>query len=411
MFIYDMAAQNFTAVANTNNTQLQTGKGYLTLVRGDRTLVITGTVPTPTATKLQATGSLITGNYTFNSSSTPQALSTVNNAWTLIGNPYASAVSWSALTKNNIASSYYIWDPLLSGTNGRGAYAAYDAVLNTATAGSNINNNIQSGQALFVRTTGANPSVTFTENNKTTTNNVNVFGNTGIEEVNVTVAMYVANDTAAADGLTVVYRNDFNSAVYKVDKFINPDENIAITRNTGLYAMEGRGLNFGTDTIFMQMTNLASAKYQFTIGINDYVQKIKNASLIDNYTGKTIALNNNASTQYAFSITTDSASFKKNRFSIVLNAATAVNTIDNNNEAAAVIDNSKPDILQIKYHQPTNAAVTISVIDAAGKTVITQQAGNRLSGTEYISTKQLTTAVYVVRVILGDKIIAKKIIK
>jgi hypothetical protein len=55
---------------------------------------------------------------------------------------------------NPIGSTYWIWDPTLGG-RGRGAYALYNASTGGGTSGSDINENIQSGQAFFVQRGGS----------------------------------------------------------------------------------------------------------------------------------------------------------------------------------------------------------------------------------------------------------------
>src|SRR5690606_31307087 len=85
-----------------------------------------------------------------------------DDGWNLIGNPYASQIDWNAVTKNNISSFYYSFNPAT------GSYAADD--------GENL---IASGQAFFVQTIGASPSITFTENSKATNAPTNYFKSNG----------------------------------------------------------------------------------------------------------------------------------------------------------------------------------------------------------------------------------------
>lgn len=78
----------------------------------------------------------------------------------MIGNPYASAVNWTEVTKSNVSNTFATWNV---NNAGRGSYVYHNGSAGTGFGASNI---INSGQAVFVQTIGANPSITFTEASK-----------------------------------------------------------------------------------------------------------------------------------------------------------------------------------------------------------------------------------------------------
>ena len=126
MFTYNNNASTgsgWTAIANTNATNLTAGVGYRMLVRGDRTasnITAASADSMNTAVTLSATGTLRTGTVTLNSSSTPSINNTSNTTtadYSLIGNPYQSAVDWNAVTKSGIDATYWAWDPNMGTTH------------------------------------------------------------------------------------------------------------------------------------------------------------------------------------------------------------------------------------------------------------------------------------------------------
>jgi hypothetical protein len=84
-----------------------------------------------------------------------------NDGWTMVGNPYPSAIDWtsSAWTKSHMNNAIYIWNPELQ------QYASWVAGVGV-NGGSNI---IASSQAFWVQANAANPALIATEDVKVST--------------------------------------------------------------------------------------------------------------------------------------------------------------------------------------------------------------------------------------------------
>jgi hypothetical protein len=105
MYTLNATNQTWDSIPNTNATNLTQGIGYRMFVRGDRTIDLNSNNATPTSTVLTATGIHTPGDQTFSTSSIP-ALSNQLNGYSLIGNPFPSAIDWNTVTKSNISNSY-----------------------------------------------------------------------------------------------------------------------------------------------------------------------------------------------------------------------------------------------------------------------------------------------------------------
>jgi len=117
----------------------------------------------PTPMLLEMTGVPVRFNHTFSVSLTPDS-GKGEDGWNMIANPYPSAIDWDspAWTKAGIEDAVYIWDPILE------QYSTYVNGIG-ANGGSNI---IPSSQAFWVEAGQTSPTLSCTEEVKTTTNKV-----------------------------------------------------------------------------------------------------------------------------------------------------------------------------------------------------------------------------------------------
>ncbi len=144
--------RGWVPVTNINQT-LSPANGAIVFVRGDRTLPAPQWYTFPFVAQNQVNmdfvGPVNKGTYSPTITYTNTGVAD-NDGWNLVGNPYPSQIDWSLVTKSNLTPFVYSLDPT---TN---AYVVNDGITPIA-----------SGQGFFVKATGANPSITFTEGCKT----------------------------------------------------------------------------------------------------------------------------------------------------------------------------------------------------------------------------------------------------
>jgi hypothetical protein len=341
MYTYTAGAVNFTAIPGTDGTnKLDALRGYRVFVIGDRNadLTIPNNTGTGTpninlnaATTLKATGTLVTGKVEYNNAGVSvndvladasNSLSTTNGDYALIANPYWSPVNWDAMTKSNVATTYYIWDPAIGN---RGAYVSWTTGTGSNNGLSAMNNHIQPGQAIFVQSTGATPSITFNEANKSTG-----FTNTfrTINETPSKVRVYLkANNAQVQDGTTVAFRDDFNNAVGAEDaeKFTNSDENIAIVRGSSVLGVEGRTtVVAAADTVPLRLWRLfTNNTYSLKLDGSDFDAGIT-GYLLDRKYNQQYPLDLNGSIEVPFAFTANDSSSFYDRFMLVFRTATVL---------------------------------------------------------------------------------------
>ncbi|MCW3110899.1 MAG: C-terminal target protein, partial [Segetibacter sp.] len=317
LFTFNNNSQGWEAALNTSST-LTAGFGYRLLVRGSRSVDLSNNAATPSNTILRTTGTLRTGTVIYNESSTPSVNGNTSN-YSLIGNPYASPVDWDALAKPGLSAFYYVWDPNL---NTRGAYATYGNDI-TSPSSSQVNQNIQGGQAFFVRTISANPSLTFNEANKTTIN-TSVFRTPAtIARLAVQLLLNTSGESEhTADGVTVFFDNNFTTGIGREDagKISNLDENMSIASNGMFLSIEGRPTITTGDTIQLQMMQFRQKSYYLKLNPANF-SPVVTASVKDDFLQKETVIDLSKETLLPFSITSDSASFAPDRFSIIFKSS------------------------------------------------------------------------------------------
>ena len=315
-----------STLANTNSTLLSAFPGYMIFVRGDRNATSGNSLHD--ATVLRSNGTIHTGTLA------PVTVSATGTGYTLVGNPYPSPIDFEAIASTaNLNQSYYLWDPTLTGNYGVGGYRLVQrtapntyqqtpVVLGGPVVDPTIRY-IHSGQAFFLKATGANANVVFTESSKASAVSIVnpiVQGGPNDPQLIANLMVVDANNMASlADGLRISF-NDNNMAGISDDilKIGNFGENLSSFREGKSLIVENRPTITGNDTIFLRMTNTGIKNYRFQIGTIDFVQKNVNAQLLDNFLGTITPLDLTAINNIDFSVTADPASSSANRFKITL---------------------------------------------------------------------------------------------
>lgn len=334
MFTYDnQAAQGvsgWTPIANTNSTNLTAGVGYRVLIRGDRTasnITAASADSMNAAITLSATGTLRTGTVTLNSSSTPSINNTTNsvtNGYSLVGNPYQSAVDWNAVTKSGIDATYWAWDPNMGTTAQRGRYVSFNGTTNNyvGTPPSQVGQFIQPGQAFFVKNTvsGTAGTLTFDESDKATTS-ANVFRSANTPTLGV--ALYDPNELAIGaypiDAAKAVFSVDYTNELGLGDatKLEAAGENIAWYRNNTKLAIDASAPVTTSDELAMKTLRLGANKnYTFKIETTNFDSALT-PYLVDNFLNTQTAISTSEVYLATFSTTSNTASYGEDRFKIV----------------------------------------------------------------------------------------------
>ena len=325
----DSSTNNWVGQSSTN-LNFENGKAYMTFVRGNRTVTAFG--QTPTSTIIKEKGTLNIGNITFSSLGPA-----VGNKFVALGNPYAAAVNIGDVIKNNstnLDQYYYLWDPMLSGTNGVGGYQTV-TIQNSGSLSLNPGSgsyssgvaNLESGQGFIVHTKiGASGSINFSETNKLDSSRLASRVIKPYPTIRNNLYKIQNGETALMDGVLNVYDSSSSNQIDERDalKLYNPSENVAIKTNGKFIAIENRESLLNTDTIFYNLSNLQIANYRFQF-TPEYISDLGlEAYLEDTYLNAQTPVSLVDLTPIDFTVTNDPGSFTTDRFRLIFKLSRTV---------------------------------------------------------------------------------------
>jgi autotransporter-associated beta strand protein len=413
LFTYNNSTPAWTAVTNTNQNTLTAGVPYRINVRGDRSIDMSLTNPTATATVLRATGTLATGTVTTSN------LSSTSAAYNFIGNPYQAPVDIKMVIagSTNISNTfYYVWDPTLGI---RGAYSTVD--LSTANGNPNVgssNKFLQPGQACFVRTAANGAaSITFQESYKDLSgSNISLFRNSNQSTSatsNIKLRLYDSNSLALnqspLDGSLVFFDDSYNNGVDQNDgaKFTNPDEMFSTFNNGALISIEKRIQPTTSDIIPIRISQYRGTNYTI-VAQGENLNGIP-AYLHDQFLQTYTEIPQSGSVNYPYTVvTTNTQTTATDRFRIVYSNP-LLSTANNEWKNFTLYPNpSKQGNFNIILGQPLeNGKVTI--YNTLGVKVYNQDLENTIENS-ITPNQSMSTGVYYVEIQNGSERSIKKLI-
>ncbi len=331
--LFDAGPSNTSALINN-------AKGYILFVRGDRTVASgTGTIPTT----LRITGTLYTP------ASPPAAIAVNTGKYESVGNPYASQIDFTMLTRTGgIDNKFYTWDPTMGGLYGVGGYQTITATNSwlPVPGGGNYTGTyktIESGQAFFVHSTTTAGTISFGEAVKTGGNKlVNRTASSAITNARGFVrSTLLRNNGSIADGNAAAFDTDLSNDVDGDDalKIMNGSENFGLKRGNSILAVEGRAMIVFSDTLFYCMSNLLQQPYSFLVAPEN-MDLSKQAWLVDNFLQTQTPVLLSDTSYINFNVTADPLSSKTDRFMLVFAPQTILGITATTLQGIRNVDNS-----------------------------------------------------------------------
>jgi len=411
MFMFNGTIQDWLPVLETNVAALNAQLPFLTMVRGARVTggvafdITLNSTPATDAT-LRAKGSLLFGNQ-----SAP--LNSGAGNYSFVANPYHSQVDYNALTKNELTSFVYYWDPNI---NTRGGYVSWDSstnvnsILGGGTGSSAINQFIQPGQAFLVQNvsspTGA-PSLQFTEANKDNTNSQTaVFSSENLSSLSVNLKTDVEGELITADGIIMVFDPNYSNDITDEDarRFFNEDETLSFVEASELLMFDKRPEPQDEKTIPLNVQNYRNSLYEFTI--------VKQNTSVDVYLEDTyLDIIEPITDNYSYSFTVDETvpeTLNAGRFQLLFNPEN-LNTQDFELAGISVYPNPAINILNIDLGNNYSRFDQLELYDVQGRLVSQTNLNQELQTTQ-MNVGDLSSGVYILKVSSKDEQISAKVI-
>lgn len=409
-------------ISNTKNETLNPYRGYRLLVRGDRSFsLFTTPVNMPyagvylmmNATRLRASGSLVTGNVAYSTTGvdnggTTDATFNLNaepNGYSAVGNPYMAPIDWTNISNNgravNLTNTYYFLDPTIGIS---GAYVSYNAS-SGASNGNDALRYIQPGQGFYVENSGSNaPTLTITEADKATSaTKTSVFGKS-VQANRIAVALKKNLDGAdrLMDMASLVFDAKFNTAVGTEDarKLTNPNDNLSIVNGKQLLSVDGRKTPVDGERIALNLGQLTTGEYALSFDASRFVAEGLEVYLEDAATNERKQIVG----QTAVPISVKAPATLENRFALVFKAANKAATValeSNSLGQSAIFPNpSNAAALKLKLSGLEAGKYQVVFTNVLGQ-VVNRQVVNHIGQVSTLSiapSNKLATGKYVVSV-------------
>ena len=415
MFFWEESSQEYSVPSNTDERILNVGEASLILVRGSRRLDLTvNNDQTGFPTTLRTIGDLHIGDFPVNN------LASTTGGFSLIGNPYHAEVDLEALLKSSnnagLSTSFlYYFDSTLGS---HGAYVTLDLSNQTITPSSQLDKYLQPNQSFFIENATDNPSLTFKESFKRTTEqgrNNEVFSTD--TDLRIDVNMFDSNADVFRDGITLRFNPDYSEQVTLEEdatKVWNSDESLAF-QNQGRYlSIDKRPLqdNIVNSLLYMFYPRdddqfLINLNYRLEIDIEN-LPSSGEVVLIDNYLETRTRLNQDSNI-YSFNLDPIlPESENVNRFEIGFKNITLGTTpIDNLNQLS-IYPNPATGLVNIELEEAGEALENIKIFSIDGKLVKEINIVN--NSTEQINLSNLSRGFYLVELQTANTRYVEKLI-
>lgn len=340
-------ATQWQTIAATNAGAITDQEGYMIFVRGNRNFYVAGPGVVGSPTTLRTTGLINTGNIS-------KALDQLYPK--LIGNPYASAISFNKVLVNGQSPAttagitFYLWDPKYAGLSnvggliqftslGTGFYTVAPTAVGSGFTTGTYDGTIESGAAFIVPPSVVVANIDFTEASKIQTSSTQGIASrpsTPQAPIQKT-AFFTTNllagngvEAVIVDGVVNVCRDDFDNKADEKDgpKLITfqTAEKLSIIRDDKLIGIELRKSFEHNDSIVYQLSKLKQADYQLAFIQTGFTNDLK-AIAVDKFTGKKMLLSSTDTSLLPFTITDNPASAAADRFKVVFKSAIKFNAI------------------------------------------------------------------------------------
>ena len=379
LYTYNASTRSFTGFTsangkNTKYTPLKAGVAYYMFVYGDRTNTVY--TSTPNVTTISASGTLLTGDQTYNSGSTIP-LANTSGQYTLLGNPYASPVNWASMSRTNLSNTYWGWDPNLNSTGGYVTVSTAGSVtlISPFTGSPGLDQYIQPGQGFFVQTTASSPVLVIHESDKVSNFNANAFRTAANSVPLLAANLYYENagGLVLADGALTAFDTKFTTAPGKEDaqKILNAAENVCFANAGSLLSIDARAMPSEKDTLNLHMNKLTKSHYVMQV----FTQQLDDAKIFleDKFLKTSYPLLMTDTNRIAFDITGEPGSYDPGRFRFVFNRSDLHQVTAPKKSSIRIYPNPiKDQRLNLALNEVEKGQYSLQLFNSAGQLVLQQ---------------------------------------
>lgn len=334
----------------------------------------------------------------------------LNTGWTTIGNPYASPIAFSTLSKTgSIGNYFYVYDPA------SGAYEWYDGSSgSTSLPEITADGLIATGQAVWVFASSIG-TITYTQSDKV--ESTATFIRSKDKDNSLHLVMNEIGSTYSA----TIRIEEMDGAFDGVDETIDIRHlEIGIEKAPSLaVSIDDQKLrknyiaNNGRDKSFELYTKFINeGYYAFSIENWSNFRSYNKILLFDRETGETVNLKENGYTFFA--TVSDAGRAEATRFTLILsNSAEAVtegsSVVAHEDENESITIKQFGKIIDVQTIDKSEELSTITITNVLGQNVVYAITTNLVNGSNLITLPSELNGFYIISVQTGGSIVTKKV--
>lgn len=361
----------------------------------------------------------ITASYrgTIGKGSVPVTISSTNNNFNLVPNPYPSPIDWDNVTKTNVNNAMYLRaDP--------NVFSSYVGGVPTNEPFVGWTGEVATGQSFWVTSNGSGSTLTFKEGDKTggqfyflrtkTADNyfrMKLLSSSGVRDESVIRFSDEGTDGFDTEFDAVKLKNGSDPYLPMISKseFLNLSS-----------YLDGDKTEFAINTIAplkepkIVRLNVADVKVgSYSIEFSDLslLHENYNIVLVDTYLNKETDIVDGSA--YEFQVDHNTFSFGQDRFHLRINGEPA-RILESINDGIRVFPNPVTDFVQISLMPDQESALkSIELIDVSGHQITSSELDSNLlaPGVKTIDMRNAATGLYLLNIKYGDRVKSTKIIK
>ncbi len=349
-----------------------------------------------------------------------------NSAFNFIGNPFPAAINLKTIpggSRTDVGANYYVWQPRVGIQSGStvfnsGSGRGGNYVTEPFTGGTPVLGQLASGTGFFVVADVDNASITFTEANKLSQNQLTTGEAVMFREDDEFTSRYGANSLQLAidingeqiDRVLVYFDEETDAKVDIMDatKFENPLINFfTVSEDDYAMAIDRRPWVDGEE--YRIPLHILSPAVNYTLTVPDFDLKAgRVVQLYDRHLDKTITLEKGAT--YAFEVTAEQAS-KGHRFDIVMGIE-VITSIGRNDSRfqAFLLPNPAQQQVMVNVQRPDEIADThVRLLDVRGEMLYETTISATDDAQISYEVGSLAKVVYLVEITHGKQRIVKRL--
>ncbi len=361
----------------------------------------------------------ITASYrgTIGKGSVPVTISSTNNNFNLVPNPYPSPIDWDNVTKTNVNNAMYlrvdnnIFSSYVGGVPANEPFPGWAGEVAT-------------GQSFWVTSNGSGSTLTFNESDKTggqfyflrtkTADNyfrMSLISSSGVKDESVLRFADEGTDGFDSEYDAIKLRNGMDPILPMVSKNEYLNLSTYLDGDQTEFAINTIGILDGPKIVRMNVADVNLGTYTLSFGDLSLLHESYNIVLVDTYLNKEMDIY--AGSSYEFQVDANKFSYGQSRFHLRINGEPA-QVLETFNDGIRIFPNPTVDFVQISLMPDQESSLkSIELIDIYGKTIVNSEtdASLLLPGVKTIDMRYTTSGLYLVNIRYGDQLRSTKIIK